>query len=247
MVKLSPDNQKTGWKAGHEYHIKNIAGFNFVHDYHITGFYVMPMCGKIQTQPGPEDKPDLGYRSRISNKTEKARPGYYSVMLDDYGIKAEVSATTRTGIQRYTFPESNDATILFDLDIPYENKAKVLGAKAAKVSNTEIEGSIQFIDQHIMGQTIWLRNDYMLHFVARFDKPFKSFGAWQGELVRDGVNEFLGKGDVGCFVRYETGEHERVNEVTEFREEEKNYNENENSSGFIHDYSIDIYVVCLGN
>jgi len=119
MVKLSPDNQKTGWKAGHDYRIKNIAGFNFIHDYHITGFYVMPVCGDFKTQPGPEDQPDLGYRSRISNETEQARPGHYSVMLDDYGIRAEVSATTRTGIQRYTFPESNHAAILFDLDIPY--------------------------------------------------------------------------------------------------------------------------------
>ncbi len=211
MVKLSPDNQKTGWKAGHEYHIKNIAGLNFIHDYHITGFYVMPVCGKIQTQPGPEDQPDLGYRSRISNKTEQAWPGYYSVKLDDYGIKAEVSATTRTGIQRYTFPESDDVAILFDLDIPYENKATVLNAKVKRVSHTEIEGTIQFIDQHIMGHTIWLKNDYSLHFVARFDKPFHAFGGWHGDQIEENVNEIQGKGDVGCFVRYETDEREQVN------------------------------------
>jgi putative alpha-1,2-mannosidase len=92
MVKLSPDNRDTGWKAGHDYRIKNIAGFNFVHDYHITGFYVMPVCGDFETDPGSEKDPDSGYRSRICNETEQASPGYYSVMLDDYGIKAEVSA-----------------------------------------------------------------------------------------------------------------------------------------------------------
>lgn len=211
MVKLSPDNQETGWKAGHDYHIKNIAGFNFIHDYHITGFYVMPVCGEIQTQPGPEGQPDLGYRSRISYKTEQARPGYYSVMLDDYGIKAELSTTMRTGIQRYTFPKSDDAAVLFDLDIPYENKARVLDAKVTRVSNTEIEGYIQFLDQHVMGHTIWLKNDYTIFFVACFDKPFQSLGGWKGGHIVEDISEITGKGDIGCFVRYKTRKNEQIN------------------------------------
>lgn len=126
MVKLSPDNEDAGWKAGHDYNIHNVAGFNFIHDYHITGFYALPVTGKIRTIPGSEDDPDSGYRSRISPEKQKALPGYYSVTLEDYNIHAELSATTRVGIQRYTFPESDKAAILFDFEIPYENKAQVL-------------------------------------------------------------------------------------------------------------------------
>ncbi len=214
MVKLSPDNRDSGWKAGHDYKIKNVAGFNFIHDYQITGFYVMPVCGKFAAEPGSEKDPDSGYRSRISNDTEQASPGYYSVMLDDYGIKAEVSATTRVGIQRYTFPESDEAAILFDLDIPYESKANVVDAKVAKVSSTEIEGYVKFFQRRIMGQTIWLKNDYILHFVTRFDKPFQSMGGWNSEGVKEDIGEVRGKGDVGCFLRYKTRKGDRVNVQT---------------------------------
>ena len=91
MVKLSPDNQKSNWKAGHDYAIKNIAGFNFVHDYHLSTFYVLPVTGEIQTEPGTEDHPELGYRSKISNDREAASPGYYSVYLQDYDVTAECS------------------------------------------------------------------------------------------------------------------------------------------------------------
>ena len=211
MVKLSPDNQKSGWKAGHEYTIKNIAGFNFLHDYHMTGFYVLPVCGKIQTQPGTEDNPDLGYRSRISNDKEQANPGYYSVILDDYQIKAELSATTRTGIQRYTFPESKEAAILFDMQIPYEDPGEVLDVKIDKVSNHEIEGYVKIMDSQIMGNTIWLQNDYYLYFVTRFDKPFESLGGWIGNEVLENVEAIRGKGDVGCFLRYSTRKDEPIN------------------------------------
>lgn len=214
MVKLSPDNQDEGWKAGHDYEIKNIAGFNFIHDYTMTGFYVMPVCGEIQTTPGTEKEPDSGYRSRISNDSEVASPGYYSVILQDYGIKAEVSATVRTGIQRYTFPETDSAAILFDMDIPYENKATVQEVKITKVSNSEIEGYATFFQERVNRSTIWLINDYRLYFVARFDKPFDSMGGWKADTIKNNIDEIVGAGDVGCFLRYKTQDNEQINVLT---------------------------------
>ncbi len=214
MVKLSPNNQESGWKAAHEYNIKNIAGFNFIHDYQMTGFYVMPTCGDIQTQPGPIDNPDKGYRSRISNETEVATPGYYSVILEDYNIKAEVSATTRTGIQRYTFPKSDKSTIMFDLQIPYEDPGNVVDVKVTKVSDTEIEGYIKFEGGQIMGNTIFLVNDYTLNFVSRFSKPFESLGGWQDNNIKEDVSVVTGANDVGCFVKYKTDENEQITVLT---------------------------------
>lgn len=104
MVKLSPDNQKQCWKAGYEYNIENIAGFSHIHSWVMGGLLTMPTVGALKTVPGPEDDPDQGYRSRFQHATETAVPGYYAVMLDDYDIRAELTATTRAGLMRYTFP-----------------------------------------------------------------------------------------------------------------------------------------------
>ena len=118
MVKLSPDNRRKGWKAGYEYKIHNIAGFSHIHSWTMGGLLTMPTVGKLKIIPGTEKNPDLGYRSRFSHKNEIAKPGYYSVFLDDYKIKAELTSTTRAGFQRYTFPKSDSARILIDLKIP---------------------------------------------------------------------------------------------------------------------------------
>ncbi|RTE53979.1 glycoside hydrolase family 92 protein [Arenibacter aquaticus] len=211
MVKLSPDNQKSNWKAGHDYAIKNIAGFNFVHDYHLSTFYVLPVTGKIQTQPGTEVDPDLGYRSRINNDNEQAAPGYYAVNLEDYGVKAELSSTTRVGIQRYTFPKSNESRVMFDFEIPYEDPGEVLEVVVNKVSDTEIEGYIKVMDRQNNGVTIWLHNDYYLYFVTRVDKPFKSLSGWHKDKIFKDVNQIKGSGDVGCFLDYNTEKGDQIN------------------------------------
>ncbi|MCP5113663.1 MAG: glycoside hydrolase family 92 protein, partial [bacterium] len=143
MVKLSPDNQgddpaERHWKAGYEYTIGNLAGFSHIHSWTMGGLLTMPTTGKLQTQPGPEADPEVGYRSRFRHDTETAQPGYYAVTLDDYGIRAELTCTTRAGFQRYTFPESAEARILFDLLFPTEYGKKVLNARVVKISDTEI-------------------------------------------------------------------------------------------------------------
>ena len=58
MVKLSPDNQRKGWKAGYEYKIHNIAGFSHLHSWTMGGLLTMPTTGPLMIVPGPEDNPD---------------------------------------------------------------------------------------------------------------------------------------------------------------------------------------------
>ena len=120
MVKLSPDNQELGWKAGYDYEIDNIAGFSHIHSWTMAGLLTMPTTGPLKIRPGTEKHPERGYRSRFSHQNEKASPGYYAVKLDDYNIKVELTTTMRTGFQRYTFPEADTARILVDLLIPSE-------------------------------------------------------------------------------------------------------------------------------
>jgi len=205
MIKLSPDNQKQTWKAGYEYTIENIAGFSHIHSWTMAGLLTMPITGKLKIVPGPENDPDAGYRSRFKHDTEVASPGYYAVTLEDYGIRAELTSTTRASFQRYTFPKADEAYILFDLKFPTEYGFEVHDARIDKISNTEITG---YSKQQAGRYAEW--NEYTVHFVVKFSTPFDSFGGWTGETVRRDINEITGKGDVGAFVSYSTSKDQVI-------------------------------------
>ena len=201
MVKLSPDNRKHAWKGGYEYNIENIMGFSHIHSWIAAGLLTMPTVGELTTRPGTEEDPDGGYRSRFSHASEVASPGYYAVTLADYGIRAELTATTRAGFMRYTFPQSDQARILFDLKFPAEFDYEVEWAYIRKVSDREIEG---FSKQRTHDGFSSLQNEYVLHFVIQFSKPFESFGVWDNDDVQHDTYEVHGRNDIGCFVNYKT-------------------------------------------
>lgn len=204
MIKLSPDNtEQSGLDAGHEYTIENISGFGHMHAWGMGSLLTMPMTGELRVVSGAQDDPDGGYRSRFSHENETASPGYYAVTLDDYRIRAELTATTRVGVQRYTFPEAEEAYVAFDLKIPEGHKTPVIEARVRRVSDTEIEG-------YAKRKRGW--NEYTIHFVTQFSKPFDAFGGWSGENVVRGVQQVTGgdNQDVGAFVRYSTRDNETV-------------------------------------
>jgi len=167
MVQLSPDCGTSGWDWCSGYHNSDntIEGFSHLH---LSGtgasdlgdILFMPCTGEIKWHPGPKDKPDEGYRSRFTHKSEVAKPGYYKVDLLDYNIKAELTATERTGIHRYTFPEKEQKHLLIDL--------------AHGIHDGVVEGSIQIIDQStIVGlrrSNGWANNQHV-YFAAHFSKP----------------------------------------------------------------------------
>ena len=208
MVKLSPDNQRKGWKAGYEYKIENIAGFSHLHSWTMGGLLTMPTLGKLQITPGTENNPDLGYRSRISHDNETATAGYYQVFLEDYGINVELTSTTRAGVQRYTFPKSDSARIIIDLKIPTEYSYEIFEAKITKVSETEIEGFT--VQQSLRGANY---NEFKLNWVIRFNKEFKSFNGWKREEIIENADEIyliFGDEDIGAFVNFETEDGEQI-------------------------------------
>jgi len=208
MVKLSPDNQELGWKAGYDYQINNIAGFSHLHSWTMAGLLTMPTTGPLKIQPGTEKDPDRGYRSRFSHKNEEASPGYYSVQLDDYGIRAELTSTMRTGFQRYTFPETDTARILIDLLTPSEYGYELGYTAISKVNDHEIQG-ISY--QQSLRKANY--NEYVLHFVMRFSKPFQTLNGWVKEEVRrdvELVSSGFGHKDVGAFVEFSTHQGEQV-------------------------------------
>ncbi len=208
MVKLSPDNQELGWKAGYEYTIENIAGFSHIHSWTMAGLLTMPTNGPLKIIPGTEKDPDRGYRSRISRKKEQAEAGYYSVELDDYGIKAELTTTTRAGFHRYTFPKNDTSRILIDLLTPSEYGYEIFYTEIKKVSDTEIEG-VSYQQSLRKAQF----NEYTLNFVIRFNKPFNSLNGWvKEEIIKNAeiISSGFGHKDVGAFLNFSTKEGEEI-------------------------------------
>ena len=210
MVKLSPDNEDQGWKAGYEYEIDNIAGFSHLHSWVMGGLLTVPTTGPLQIHPGPENDPDAGYRSRFRHETETAEPGYYAVTLDDYDIRVELTATRRVGVQRYTFPGADSARVLVDLKIPTEYGYMLRDAVVRRISDTEVAGhTLQFTHDRFSG----LENEYRVHFVMRFSKPFEAMGGWvNGQVVRD-TSRLAGHGDVGVMLSYGSTEADTRVEV----------------------------------
>lgn len=207
MVQLSPDNQGNWWKAGYEYTISSISGFSHIHSWTMAGLSVMPTVGIINPRIAPPDEPtttggSAGHRSRIDKSTEKASPGYYAVDLLNYNIKTELTSTTRCGFFRLTFPETKEGNVLFNLLFPAEYPFKVLDANITRVSDTEIEGYSK--------QTSAGFNEYTVHFVARFNKPFKAFGGWVGRDIQKNITEIKGTDDVGAYINFETKKGEVV-------------------------------------
>jgi putative alpha-1,2-mannosidase len=111
MVQLSPDTQVRprkdayGWAAGYRHDDHTIVGFSHTH-FSGTGHsdlgdvLLMPIAGDVRLERGDVDKPGSGYTSRFRHDDERAEPGYYAVTLDDYGVRAELTAGERVGMHR---------------------------------------------------------------------------------------------------------------------------------------------------
>jgi len=126
MVQLSPDTYNDDWDWCSGYHASDDTIMGFSHT-HLSGtgcgdlldFLVVPRTGELRLVPGDRKQPGTGYRSTFSHDDEKAHPGYYSVLLKDTGIRAELTATEHAGFHRYTFPESDTSHIVLDLTHAY--------------------------------------------------------------------------------------------------------------------------------
>jgi predicted alpha-1,2-mannosidase len=152
-VQLSPDTYNDQWDWCSGYHLSDTSIMGFSHT-HLSGtgcgdlldFLVMPGTGESKIMPGSRSNPDEGYRSRFDHKDEHAEPGYYSVLLKDYGIHAELTASERAGLHRYTFPSGGDAPksghIIVDLEHGYlsNGKPSVVTASLQRIAPDTLAG-----------------------------------------------------------------------------------------------------------
>ncbi|MDO0924406.1 GH92 family glycosyl hydrolase [Streptomyces sp. TG1A-8] len=186
MVQLSPD---TGHNTGYDYAEDHIRGFSLTH---LSGvgcglggdLPVLPTTGDVTSTDYAR------YAAGFGHDHEEASPGYYRVGLDS-GVDAELTATARTGVQRYTFPATDKANVLLN---------------AAQSLHRKVATRVEILDDHTVRTTLTGRGfcqdtlPYTVYTLTRFDRPFTAYGTWNGSTVTDGART----GSDGAYVRFDT-------------------------------------------
>ncbi len=207
MVQLSPDTFNDGWDwcSGYHYSDSSIMGFSHTH---LSGtgasdmldFLLMPGTGPAKIFPGSRQNPGEGYRSRFSHEEEIAEPGYYSVILRDYGIRAELSATERVGIHRYTFPQSDSSHFILDLFHGY-GTAPILWADLKIVGDDTIVGG-RSVKGWAPGREIY--------FAMKFSKPFRSSQIVSEDKYLNKEQKEARGSSLKCLLNFETARGEVI-------------------------------------
>lgn len=174
-IQISPDTDFDFYDAasGYKYDHSTLLGFSLTH---LSGtgipdlgdFLFIPGTGKIHFTPGTHENPDDGYRSRYSHEREWASPNYYAVDLLDYDVKAEMTSGVRSGMLRFTYPESDSAFILLDLNHTLYQQCPW--------SNIRIENDSTLTAYKLVQGWGPERHVYL---TAVFSRPFEDFGIMQ--------------------------------------------------------------------
>src|SRR6056297_1595731 len=231
MVQLSPQtnfvpmyhedgtyNKKTyEYCAGYQYRDTTIIGFshtNFSRTCHsdLGDFLLMPTTGDLVMEPLKTKEGEKGFYSTFDHKEESANPGYYKVFLRDYGITAELTASERVGMHRYTFPASKEAHIILDLVYNvYHHDHKNVWTFIRVENDSLITGYRQTKG--------WARTRKVF-FAMQFSKAFTSYGHEKyDEIAYDGFYrrfeqsrnfpEMAGK-NIRAYFNFDTEENEKI-------------------------------------
>jgi len=215
-IQISPDTDNDDYDvaSGYKYEHKTLMGFSLTH---LSGtgipdlgdFLFRPGVGKIKFIPGTADNYQQGYRFKYSHDKEWASPNYYAVDIIDEGVKAEMTSGLRSGILRFSYPKSDSAYVMIDLNhtlrytcewsnVCFENDSTITGYKLVKGWGPE---------RHV-------------YFAAVFSKPFNQCGIVQnGKPVEYTTNRFRsnkeawGK-DIKIWLTFKTGSQEQISVKT---------------------------------
>ncbi|MBK5720806.1 GH92 family glycosyl hydrolase [Dysgonomonas sp. Marseille-P4677] len=213
MAKLSPSTNgsygnHSGWEAvGYEDIHGSIEGFPCLHEFQVGGIMLMPVVGELKTKPGSLDDVNSGFRSGFDKKNEYATAGYYSVILDRYDIKVELTATKRVGFQKYTFPKSSDSYIVFDVGNQLGESGHVRDAYIKVIDDNTIEGYVVTTPEYV--KKYQAGADVRMYFYAKVDKAAdKVFTFYRGgKLIA--ADEIRGLG-ASLALKYNTDSQEQI-------------------------------------
>jgi len=193
MVQLSPDTYNDDWDWCSGYHLSDSSIMGFSHT-HLSGtgcgdlldFLIVPRTGELRLEPGDRKNPGTGYRSRFSHDNEHAHPGYYSVLLDDTGVRAELTATEHAGFHRYTFPASDTSHILLDLTHAYGQSPQNI--EGCSVQQSGADGILASHATNAWGA------GRQMHIALKFSRPFERLEFYlDGQPVAKPSGELHGK------------------------------------------------------
>lgn len=150
---------------------------------------LQPTTGELKFNPGNENKPNSGYRSRFSHQEEHAEPGLYRVKLLDYDIDVALTATKRCGFHQYRFPSGKDAHIILDL---VHGNAGACTVVPEDSYDTTTVAFLRVIDDHrIEGYRMssgWADSIHV-YFAMEFSKPFRKHGIESNGAYRPNAME----------------------------------------------------------
>ncbi len=199
MVQLSPDTQirpfkqSYKWAAGYRYEDSTILGFSHTHfsgagHSDLGDVLLTPVSGgTVPLEPGDVEGKQRGYRSHFSHSTERAEPGYYAVTLDDTHVRAELTASERVGVHRYTFAAGAQRHLLLDLRSSiYNYPGKVLWSRVRVRNDGTVTG---------MRETRGWAPGRQLYFAMRSSAPLLSHALYNRETDPPPYTGFKSPGD----------------------------------------------------
>ena len=191
----------SGWEAvGYDARHTSIEGFADFHEFQVGGLVIAPMAGELMTVPGRLSDPDSGYRSRFDKADESASPGYYKVLLKDYGIVAELTATDRVAFHRFSFdPSRGEGHIVFNVGTRMGENGRVTDSEVVLTGDGHIEGSIvtvpKYVEQYQRGAEV------KMYFSAVMDVEPSAVGTFVEDRVFPGRTSQKGVG-AGFYVTF---------------------------------------------
>lgn len=189
MVQLSPDTRLTGWDGCSGYHYTDSVVYGFSHT-HLSGTGIPDYCDILfmPTVGEPQFK-NTDYSSGFKKKNETASPGYYKTTLDKYNIDVELTATARVGVHRYSYPSTQQANIIIDL----QHRDEVINSWIEVVNDHEIRGMRE--------SKSWAKDQYV-YFYAKFSKPFKTYGIAVDDKAQPGIKKAEGK-NIKLYIQFD--------------------------------------------
>ncbi|MFD5827899.1 GH92 family glycosyl hydrolase [Lentzea sp. NPDC060358] len=188
MMQFSPDTQ--GSYAGYQYHSDRIRGFSLTHaSVGCSAFGdvpLLPVAGDIGTAPWDRTEP-------FGHTGEQAEPGYYAVTLG--GVRAELTASTRTGLATFTYPGGSAPQVLVKAG------ASLGGNSRAQV---RITGDRELSGSATTGDFCGKGNEYTLYYHITFDQPFTAHGTWDGRAVTPG-SDSADSSKAGAYLTFGSG------------------------------------------
>jgi len=213
MAKLAPSTNghygnASGWEAvGYDTRHNSIEGFVHFHEWQVGGVSVMPATGELKVKPGELEKPGSGYRSHFDRKNQIAQPGYYKVLLDDYHVTAELTATKHVGFHRYTFPKNDRSRLIFDIGNTQGESGDVTDAGVKMTDATHFEGYVITYPKYVKKYDE--DGKVAMYFYGEVSKKPLSVGAFTAEGIKENTNSAKGKG-AGLYLNYKTQQNEAI-------------------------------------